>query len=165
MHARQKPNLTDTLIPVSNTMKHIQIIFVWTVIYSLVACRPFNSAVPEKATQMVVTQAAAPTLISTRIPDVVVNVRQFNRIVDLKLGQVLKVEPPSLNIEWQVDYAPALFEFITPAEMVRAPGTAGWLFLAVATGEGQIVLTSIVSCSQPPCSLVPMRFQLVVQVK
>lgn len=155
-------------------MKYAQIILDWIVIYSLVACMPSNSSGSEEITQNVITttasetvfatQAVVSTLISTRIPDVVANARQFTQIINLKLGQILKVEPPNLNNEWQVDYDPALFELLTPQETVRTPGPAGWLFRAVATGEGQIVLTSIVSCSDPPCPLMPMRFQLVVQV-
>ena len=156
-------------------MRYPQIILDWLVIYSLVACMSSNSNVSDGMTQMVVTtmaskpvvatQGTVPALISTQIPDIVVNARQFNQIIDLKLGQVLKIEPPSLSIEWQVDYDPALFELLTSLEIVRMPGPAGWLFRAVATGEGQIVLTSIVLCSEPPCPLMPIRFQLVVRVK
>jgi len=156
-------------------MRCPRIILDWIVICSLAACMPSNSNVSAEMTQMVVTtmtakpvvatQGAVPTLISTQIPDIEINTRQFNQIIDLKLGQVLKVEPPSFSIEWRVDYDPALFELLTSLEIVRAPGPAGWLFRAIATGEGQIVLTSIVSCSEPPCPLMPMRSQLVVHIK
>lgn len=137
-------------------------------VHGLVACMQATSGPPDEVEQVTVIMNAArnvPTLMATQIPDVVLNARQHNQIVALKLGQVLKVESPSLNVEWQVDFEPTLFESITPQEMARAPGAAGWLFRAIATGEGQIVLTSIVSCSDPPCPLMPMRFQLVVQVK
>lgn len=156
-------------------MKYTQVILGWIVIYSLVACVPSNGNVPEDATQAVITpmtsepviatQGAVPEFVSTQPPDVVVNARQFNQVIELIPEQVLKVEPPNLEFEWQVDYDPVLFELLTPLEMVRAPGSEGWSFRAIESGNGQIVLTSIVSCSEPPCPLMPMRFQLNVQVQ
>jgi hypothetical protein len=90
---------------------------------------------------------------------------KFRRIIIVNFGKILKVVPPNPNIERQVDHDPDLFELLTPQGMMRMPGSAGWLFRAVALGEGQIVMTSIVSCPQPPCPLMPMRFQLIARIK
>lgn len=108
MHAYRKSNLKKCKTLYEITMRCPKIILDWFVIYSLVACKPSNSSVPEEMTQMVVTtltsesvfatQSTAPTLISTQIPDIVVNARQFNQIVGLKLEQVLKLSSPASTL-------------------------------------------------------------------
>jgi predicted secreted protein len=81
------------------------------------------------------------------------------------VGQIFQIESPSQNETWQVDYDPVLFEPLTPPEEIQSPGPAGWRFKAVVPGEGQIVLVSIVECANPPCPLMPIRFQINFKVK
>ncbi len=131
----------------------VKFILVWIVIYGLSSCAPAKSTV----TQAVIT--------AYQIADVVINPRQPNQVVLLKIGQVLQVTPPRTNMEWQINYNPILLELLTPPDMIQAPGPEGWLFRAAASGEGQIVMTSMVSCPKPPCPLMPMRFQLSIQIK
>ena len=149
--------------PHGTAVQCLWLFFIWLLVSSLAACMPSGDDVSVVATGTVA--AVQPvSLTSTRTPDVVVNAYQNETIV-LETGQALKIESPNPDMEWQVDYPPSMFNLLTPPEMVRAPGTAGWLFQAVAAGEGQSVLTSIVSCDNPPCPLMPMRFQLNVQVR
>jgi hypothetical protein len=160
-----------------NEMRTIRIMLAWVVMYGLVACVPSPvhvTSIPIRTAEPVMALPSAipvtlaspvPTLSLTQPPDVVMDALHPNQVIDLKLGQVLKIVPPNPDIEWQISFDPDLFELLTPSENVKKPGQAGWLFRALATGDGQIVLTSIVSCGKPPCPLMPMNFQLAVKVK
>jgi hypothetical protein len=145
----------------------------WIFMCGLVACSSSNVSVTIAPTTTVEPAVAmpspAPTMRLTSSPDVapdiVIDTLPSNQVTTLEVGHVLKIEPPNPDIEWQVSFDPDLLELLTPPDAVRMPGQTGWLFRALAGGDGQIVLTSIVSCSNPPCPLMPMRFQVEIRVK
>lgn len=98
--------------------------------------------------------------------EVIVAAERYGDVPPLAVGQVLEIVPPDAG-DWQVDFDETLLERITPAAKMRAPGAAGWRFRARAPGEGEIVLTSIVSVSgeQRPGPPMPARFVVPVKVK
>lgn len=99
------------------------------------------------------------------IVDVVIDLSNIRQTTQLKVGQILKIKPPSLDMKWQIDYDPDLFKPITLPEDMQSPGSVGWQFKAVASGEGEIILVSIIECPNPPCPSIPARFQFNFQVK
>lgn len=112
---------------------------------------------------------APPALPSTGTPPakaVVITPEQFSQLNIVHVGQTIAVISPSATVEWDVVYDPDLFRALTLPEQMRSPGPEGWQFLAVAPGQGQIVLTSIVTCNQPqPCPLMPAQFTLLIDVR
>jgi len=85
---------------------------------------------------------------------------QYGELVQLAVGQKLRIAAPAGVAGWQVDYDAALLELLTPAAKVRAPGPEGWRFRARAAGEGEIALTSIVSSEGAPNRLrLAIRFK------
>ncbi len=98
--------------------------------------------------------------------DLIISPREYTQPIAINVGQILAIQPASLENKWQVTYDPDLFKSLTPVDMMPAPGSEGWLFQGVAVGQGLIVLTSIVTCDQPvPCPMMPIKYELLVQVK
>ena len=125
------------------------------------ACSPTDSVSP------IVTQESTPKTptATAQHVDVIIQRKQFNQLILLHSGQTFAIIPPNEKMEWHVNYDPDLFKPLTPSEMMQSPGPSGWQFQAIATGEGQITLTSIVVCDQAqPCPLMPMRFELAFKV-
>lgn len=153
-------------------MRLFQVVLNCIVMYSLGACSYSKDLVPGEIVQTV-EATSAPTAQSKTstasliviTPDVEIDSRNHNQVIILQLGQVFKIKPVSLDVEWQVGFDPDLLESLTQPEMMQAPGPEGWLFRAIAVGEGQITLTSIVSCNEPPCPLMPMSFHLIVLIQ
>jgi hypothetical protein len=108
--------------------------------------------------------AVVPTETETTV-DVVIDSSNSRQTTQLKVGQILQLKPPSLDRKWQIAYDPDLFRPITLPKDMQSPGAMGWVFEAVAPGEGSIILVSIVECANPPCPLMPVRFQFNFQVK
>lgn len=88
----------------------------------------------------------------------------YGSVPALDVGQTLVVVPADRGA-WQVDFDETLLERLTPPERMRAPGSAGWRFRARAAGNGEIVLTSIVSDSGGQRPPMPARFVLLLKVK
>jgi hypothetical protein len=85
---------------------------------------------------------------------------EYGQIVQLAVGQQLRVAAPRGIAGWQVGYDNALLELLTPPAKVRAPGPEGWLFRARGAGEGEIVLTSIAAPGGGPAVLrLALRFK------
>jgi predicted secreted protein len=154
-------------------MSRISLLISWVILCTLVACeaRAAQSAteVPPRPTTtpnpVLPTLTVLPSPTLPQLPEVVVDVSQPGQVIELQTGQALRVLTPDSTLEWQVDFAQDLLELLTPLGKVSAPGPDGWRFRAIASGTGQIVLTSVVSCATPPCPLMPIRFELNIQVK
>lgn len=139
-------------------------------IMTMAACTP---ATTYSLTPTSTVTFTVPTPTMTKVPatsvttDVVVSPVQFGRTITLSVGQTVSLLPPSTSVDWQITYSATLFNVLTAPEKMRAPGPQGWLFRAIAPGESEITLTSIVSpCPQPtPCGLIPMRFVVPVSIQ
>ncbi len=112
---------------------------------------------------------APPALLSTGTPPaevVVITPDQFSQLNIVHVGQTISIISPRPTVEWDVVYDPDLFQALTPPEQMKSPGPEGWQFRAVAPGQGQIVLTSIVTCNQSqPCPPMPAQFTLLIEVR
>ena|SRR5437867_141403 len=99
---------------------------------------------------------------ATMKPDLVVSLDQSHRLVELKIGQTVQVKRPAEAAEWQLDFIDTILRPLNSREMMRKPGSEGWLFRAIAPGECELTLTSVVR----PEAGAPMvaRFVLTVRV-
>ena len=115
------------------------------------------------------TKTAVPTVQEIHLPeiDLVIDLEKAHQsTIKVQEGDVFQIKRPSLADEWQVDFSPDFFEARISSEMVRAPGEGGWIFQAVARGEGRFIFTSIVSCDEPiPCPMMPARLELAIIVE
>src|SRR5574341_777123 len=100
-------------------------------------------------------------------PDILITPAQSGQVISVSVGQVIGVTNPGATMEWQVDYASAVLELLTPRENLRAPGPEGWRFRSIAPGQTDLVLTSIPQpCpNNTPCPLMPARFVFTIKVK
>jgi hypothetical protein len=87
------------------------------------------------------------------------------QVVNVSIGHVIAFTRPLDAAEWQVDYDSTLLSPLTPAEKMRKPDAQGWLFRALATGQSDLIFTSIVACAQPPCPPTVARFVVTVNVQ
>ncbi len=98
--------------------------------------------------------------------DVVIRAMQYNRKVAIKVGQTLFVELPDGSAQWRIDFGIKHLNLLMPSNEINLPKENGWLLQAIAAGETQITLTSIVHCSDPQaCPLMPRTFMLTIQVE
>ena len=96
-------------------------------------------------------------------PDQVVSLDQSNRLVELKIGQTVQVKRPAEAAEWQLEYVDTILKPLISPEKMRESGPEGWLLTAIAPGECDLTLTSIV----PPVAGASMvtRFVLTAKVR
>ena len=137
-------------------------IMVALLVIILTACAPFVE------TSVAPTITISPLMSPTPAYhiDLIISPKEYTQPIAINVGQILAIQPASLENKWQVTYDPDLFKSLTPVDRMPAPGFEGWLFQGVAVGQGLIVLTSIVACDQPvPCPMMPIKYELVVQVK
>ena len=125
------------------------------------------SPIPSPEVTVAVTAEKENSALGLDNADMLIELRQANRQdFEIESGQVLRIKPPDIAKEWQLDYNDRLFELLTPQEKLRSPGEEGWLFRAIAQGSGSFLFTSIVSCENiEPCPMMPARLSLTVRVK
>ena len=101
------------------------------------------------------------------LPDVFITPAHSGHRISVSVGQVIGLANPSAATEWQVTYAAEVLEIVTPSENVSAPGSAGWLFRAIAPGQTDLILTSRPQpcSSQTPCPPIPARFIFTIAVQ
>ncbi len=143
----------------------------------LAACKPQENIPPTvlpTATASATIALAQPTALPSSsqtstpsAPDVTVNPGGISQPSVIHVGQTLAISNPNVAFQWQVTYSPNNFLALTSADQMSAPGSAGWRFKAIRSGEAQIVLTSIVSarCDKPPCPPAPMPQQFVIKIE
>lgn len=73
--------------------------------------------------------------------------RQRGKLVTVFVGDIFAISVPQGSPKWKVDYAGSVVEPLTPVENMEEPGSQGWFFRAIATGQTDIRLTS----HTPPC--------------
>ena len=134
------------------------------VLLFLYGCKTDSLSEPSKDPASLATPIAVVTPTETISIDVFIVPSQMGHNIELKAGQIFKIESPSKDKKWQMDYDPDLFELLV-MEDLQLSGSTGWVFKAVNRGNGQIVLTTVEDCTSPPCPLMPARLQIDLQVK
>lgn len=121
---------------------------------------------------MLLAMASACAPISAQAPVVAPDARKadvrltnFDTPTIIRVGQTLGVEPPTTNVEWQVDFDAEALQLLTPAMDVSNPGERGWVWRALRAGESEVTLTSRTRCRELPCAPNVMRFTLRLDVR
>jgi hypothetical protein len=98
--------------------------------------------------------------------DVLIPATQYDREIAIEIGQTLLVEVPNPAGRWRIDFGIKHLSLLTPLNNTSLANGNGWLLQALAAGETQVTLTSIVDCGGPqPCPLMPRIFTLTVRVE
>ena len=83
----------------------------------------------------------------------------------IRVGQTLGVQPPTTNVEWQLDFDPEALRLLTPAADLPNPDVRGWVWRALKAGESEVTLTSRTRCREQPCAPNVMRFTVRLDIK
>jgi hypothetical protein len=97
--------------------------------------------------------------------DVVVTDMAAGRTVFVNVGQTLGVVGSTDATTWQVDYTGEALKMLTPADRVKQPGQAGWVWRAMSPGTVEVAFTSKPPCPVRPCESNPMRVAFPVEVR
>jgi hypothetical protein len=86
----------------------------------------------------------------------------MGQITTASIGQLIAVENPSPNAEWQLDYESTILMLLTSPEDT---GTNEWVFQAASVGKTDLSLTGdAASCAATPCPPAVVRFTFTVEV-
>ena len=119
---------------------------------------------------VVLPSACAP--ISAQAPVVAPDARKadvrltnFDTPTPIRVGQTLGVQPPTTNVEWQLDFDPEALRLLTSASDLPNPDVRGWVWRALKAGESEVTLTSRTRCREQPCAPNVMRFTVRLDIK
>lgn len=154
---------------------HNWVMGVLVLILSSCSLQPIGSAPPSATptptlspplpTATISVATAAPE--STPLARVIVSPAQAGQTVVVRVNQQIAVLSLSTELTWQVDYDSSILTALTPTDKMSQPGPDGWLFQAAATGQTDLVMTSVPAPCPPGASCAPMpaRVGVTIQVQ
>lgn len=87
--------------------------------------------------------------VTAETADVIIT--QFDQPTAVRVGQTVGLKPFRSGVRWQVSFANAALQLLTPVDHLAAPGDEGWVWKALASGSTEITLTTVAVCPSPPC--------------
>jgi hypothetical protein len=82
------------------------------------------------------------TVAPARSRTVRVTAAQFGSAITVRVGDVLKVEPPASSDSWTIDFSGDILRSLNTAEGRRTPPRDGWTFAVVGTGTTDLAVTA-----------------------
>lgn len=71
-----------------------------------------------------------------------VSASQFGSSITVRVGDVLKVEPPAAHDTWTLDFSRDVLRSLNTEEGRRTPPADGWTFAVVGTGTTELAASA-----------------------
>ncbi|MEW5871093.1 MAG: hypothetical protein AB1894_17595 [Chloroflexota bacterium] len=143
---------------------------------ALIVCAALSACASQPAALPTASPSPIPSPSSTPIPTagskaqatpalevLALRRNQTGETVTLHVGQVLFVANPNPALNWGLEYANQILRRVEPTA-AQEQGQPGWYLRAQASGETQLMLTSMAACDNPPCPPAVMQMVFYVEV-